>query len=438
VIQQILVNPSAVVLGGDTRVVAVAVDPDGDPLTLRWEAAQGTFADPADAGTQWTAPAAAGTYTLRVTVSDAEFFDTDSVQVEVGDASVVVLSDPPGAFIEFDGNPTARATPARFAPVPPGPHDIRVTSAYFSYRRPSVEVELTHAREDTVRFGIPDVAVSAVNLGRSDVLEIGGIAFLRSGTGFVYAARTPGGTGLFNATLSPVPGPGNGQRLVESVRLDEPVTVTEDGRHVLCVLADGRALALAIRDPQADGIIDAVDDLRLLDLNSRFGLALAPNDRVAFTVLSSGEPASTPIFWGDFRDTVIVGLRIATTGFGRRPSWGPESDVVVYERDGLLLTVQVSEGSISPSDTLATTGFSTSPAWGRWGPGHVAFLGGPEAGALREVRLTVPGSDLQVTVHEEAGEPRFLAWSPVQPALVLSRNRGGRGEAIVLGNLPIP
>jgi len=51
-------------------VTADATDPDGDPLTYKWSAPAGTFANPADRQTQWTAPMQEGPVQATVAVSD--------------------------------------------------------------------------------------------------------------------------------------------------------------------------------------------------------------------------------------------------------------------------------------------------------------------------------------------------------------------------------
>jgi outer membrane protein OmpA-like peptidoglycan-associated protein len=51
-------------------VTAKAQDPDGDKLTYLWSAPSGTFQNPADAQTQWTAGQQEGTVPVTVTVED--------------------------------------------------------------------------------------------------------------------------------------------------------------------------------------------------------------------------------------------------------------------------------------------------------------------------------------------------------------------------------
>jgi outer membrane protein OmpA-like peptidoglycan-associated protein len=63
-------DPCTVEPGGRSTVTANAQDPDGDQLTYRWSAPSGTFQNPADRQTQWTAGQQEGPVTATVTVED--------------------------------------------------------------------------------------------------------------------------------------------------------------------------------------------------------------------------------------------------------------------------------------------------------------------------------------------------------------------------------
>jgi outer membrane protein OmpA-like peptidoglycan-associated protein len=65
-------DPSLVEPGGRCTVTANAQDPDGDMLTYRWSAPSGTFQNPAERQTQWTASQQEGTVPLTVTVEDGK------------------------------------------------------------------------------------------------------------------------------------------------------------------------------------------------------------------------------------------------------------------------------------------------------------------------------------------------------------------------------
>jgi outer membrane protein OmpA-like peptidoglycan-associated protein len=53
-----------------STVSADAQDPDGDPLTYRWTANSGTFTNPSNRQTPWTAPMVVGPVPVTITVND--------------------------------------------------------------------------------------------------------------------------------------------------------------------------------------------------------------------------------------------------------------------------------------------------------------------------------------------------------------------------------
>ena len=77
-------NPCTVEVGKSSTVTADASDPDGDPLTYKWGAPAGTFANGADRETLWTAPMQEGPVPATVTVSDGKGGTvTDTVTIQV-------------------------------------------------------------------------------------------------------------------------------------------------------------------------------------------------------------------------------------------------------------------------------------------------------------------------------------------------------------------
>jgi outer membrane protein OmpA-like peptidoglycan-associated protein len=68
----VVCNPPTVEVGRVSTCTATAQDPDGDPLTYRWTAPTGTFANPTERVTGWTAPQQEGPVEVTVTVSDGK------------------------------------------------------------------------------------------------------------------------------------------------------------------------------------------------------------------------------------------------------------------------------------------------------------------------------------------------------------------------------
>jgi len=77
-------DPCTVEVGRTSTLTANASDPDGDVLTYRWSAPQGTLVNPAERQTLWTAPQQEGSVQATVTVSDGKggtASDTVTLQV---------------------------------------------------------------------------------------------------------------------------------------------------------------------------------------------------------------------------------------------------------------------------------------------------------------------------------------------------------------------
>jgi hypothetical protein len=70
-ITSLTANPETVTPGWLSTVTVVASDRNGDPLTCTWSATGGTLSSTTGCGSvTWTAPAAVGTYTVSVSVTD--------------------------------------------------------------------------------------------------------------------------------------------------------------------------------------------------------------------------------------------------------------------------------------------------------------------------------------------------------------------------------
>jgi len=77
-------NPCTVEVGRPSTVTATGQDPDGDALTYRWSAPTGSFANPSDQQTVWTAPGQPGPVPVTVGVDDGRGgTDSDTVTIQV-------------------------------------------------------------------------------------------------------------------------------------------------------------------------------------------------------------------------------------------------------------------------------------------------------------------------------------------------------------------
>ncbi|MDQ3068985.1 MAG: OmpA family protein [Acidobacteriota bacterium] len=95
-------EPGTVFPGRTATVIATAQDPDGDALTYRWTAANGTLATAMDRQSVWTAPMAIGSYPVVVTVTDARgatASDTATCQVVAEPMKEIVFED---VYFDFD------------------------------------------------------------------------------------------------------------------------------------------------------------------------------------------------------------------------------------------------------------------------------------------------------------------------------------------------
>ena len=103
-------QPCTVPRGGEVRLTAAASDPDGDPISYGWSAAQGTFAGATDGqDARWTAPDRIGTFVIRVAVADGRGGTAAAeVVVEVGNRLPVFG---PSLRFEIAENRDGRGTP---------------------------------------------------------------------------------------------------------------------------------------------------------------------------------------------------------------------------------------------------------------------------------------------------------------------------------------
>ena len=101
-------TPNTVQPGQTCKCNAQATDPDGDAVTYRWTAPQGTF-NPADAAScTWTAPNQSGPVVLTVTAADGRGGTaTSNVTVTVAAREVIAFEDVHFAFDRFNLSPEA-------------------------------------------------------------------------------------------------------------------------------------------------------------------------------------------------------------------------------------------------------------------------------------------------------------------------------------------
>ena len=95
-------EPCVVETGATATVTAEAQDPDGDSLTYRWSGPAGTFQNPADRQTVWTAPQQEGAVPLTVAVDDGRGGNASAqVQIQVVRRPVVELTFE-DVYFDFD------------------------------------------------------------------------------------------------------------------------------------------------------------------------------------------------------------------------------------------------------------------------------------------------------------------------------------------------
>ena len=141
-ITSITADPATVGVNRDSTITCIATDADGDTLTYAWSADDGTIVGAGNVAT-WTAPAAAGEYTISVTVDDGTGRSTeDSVLVSaiITTGTIEVDSDPTGAMVYLDGEDTGNITPYVIADVEQGDYTIKLTKQFQKDREETVTV----------------------------------------------------------------------------------------------------------------------------------------------------------------------------------------------------------------------------------------------------------------------------------------------------------
>jgi outer membrane protein OmpA-like peptidoglycan-associated protein len=96
-------DPCTVEVGATSNVTATAMDSIGCVITYRWSAPTGTFANPAQQNTVWTAPNTTGTVPVTVTgtcpTDNLSASDTVNIQVIARPVKTIVFED---VYFDFD------------------------------------------------------------------------------------------------------------------------------------------------------------------------------------------------------------------------------------------------------------------------------------------------------------------------------------------------
>lgn len=435
-LRDMIAIPPSVVLRGTTRVTALGSDPDGDAVTTSWTADGGTLSANTGTSVSWTAPDTAGAYSVRATVTDGEESASRSLTILVGEGSITVVSNPPGASVTLDGAAIPVVTPHTFARVAIGDHELALTSIEYRFANAARSVYVGHQSEQTVTFETEPARFEVVDLGRDDFSRIGGVTYLADGSGLLYTGITPeDGPGIYTSSLVPRAGVPNGLLLVADAAVTEPVAIRDDW--IVYTGVDGTLFTSRITDAAGDGLVDGVVEGPMELQAAGFGASMAENGRIAFTVQPSEGMENTPVFWTDFSEGTIGFLNVIDTG-GRRPAWRPSGSAAAYERAGGIYLRTVNDFSNGPEETLVdpSSGRAMLPAWGGFGPGHVAYAYG-SGEDLTEVRLQVRGGQGTVTVFTGLFDPTGLAWNSQQREIAVAHNPG-KGQIVLIVDVPVP
>jgi hypothetical protein len=127
---------------GSCTIGCVASDADGDTLTYNWSATGGTVVGTGNS-VSWEAPAAEGTYTVSVEVSDGHggtVSDSVDIVVEMKYGAIDIQSDPAGAAVFLNGVDTGNITPYVITNLSPGTYNVRLEYYHYKHRAQQVTV----------------------------------------------------------------------------------------------------------------------------------------------------------------------------------------------------------------------------------------------------------------------------------------------------------
>jgi peptidoglycan-associated lipoprotein len=121
-------NPPVIEPGQTSNCTATATDPDGDPVTYRWTAPQGTFNNPNAQNTVWTAPGQTGNVPITVTASDNRGGTaTSTVVVQVVRRQTLMFEDVHFDFDKYNLRPDALQILDRATAALMQNPDVRIT-----------------------------------------------------------------------------------------------------------------------------------------------------------------------------------------------------------------------------------------------------------------------------------------------------------------------
>lgn len=137
-------NPSATEIAPEDSctIGCVASDADGDTLSYTWSATGGAISGTGD-NVSWEAPAAEGTYTITVNVSDGQggaASDSCDIVVEMKFGSIDIQSSPAGASVFLNGVDTGNITPYVITNLTPGTYIVELRLYHYKYRQQAVTV----------------------------------------------------------------------------------------------------------------------------------------------------------------------------------------------------------------------------------------------------------------------------------------------------------
>jgi len=356
---------------------------------------------------------------------------------------------PEGAFIGVDSGATI-ALNSQVSQNTTGTTNTGLTKVgagrlEFQGPLPNTYFGTTTINDGTLRLNKRAGATSGLNFligdnfgpAGSDVLEIGSIAFLPSGLGVLYVARTATETAVFSQPLFPTASTPQGVRVVGPVRFEEPISIGSQGPDLFFITPSESLAVVPIRDRNQDGSVDSVGAVLGL-LRNRYSPGVSNTYEVAYSYTRSEDPTSVPLVYGHYENGVMSDPLSGSPTPGKFPSWKPGESMIAYQNGDAIMFSIVSPFSTPGGDTLYAQGVNTAPSWGKWGAKTVAFLHGSVPGSYTDLMITASNAPEAVTLLRDLVDPRFIAWSPLEELLAITEHPGGTPAILVVTSLPLP